>query len=191
MSSKQKLKTVFLRKRKTLTDQEFIQRNDRILSLLKGLSALEACQRIHVFLPIAKNREVDTWPIIEHLLSIDKEIIISKTNQEDGSLDHFVFENSDQLELSAWGIPEPKNGRQVASDLIDLVITPMIVFDRLGHRIGYGKGYYDRFLSTCRTDCIKVGLSLLPPLDFIPYMDHHDVALDYCITHLGVYDFKS
>ena len=64
---------------------------------------------------------------------------------------------------------------------IDVVLIPLIVFDENGHRIGYGKGYYDRFLESCRPDTLKVGLSILPPIKEIPEVEAHDIPMDYCI----------
>ena len=65
----------------------------------------------------------------------------------------------------------------------------MLIFDLKGNRIGYGKGYYDRFLQECRQDVLKVGLTSNVPLDLIPGVEEHDMPLDYCIYPYGVLRF--
>ena len=89
-----------------------------------------------------------------------------------------------------WGIPEPIEGESAATEDIDVVLIPLIVFDENGHRIGYGKGYYDRFLESCRPDTLKVGLSILPPIKEIPEVEAHDIPMDYCILFKAVMKFK-
>ena len=88
-----------------------------------------------------------------------------------------------------WGIPEPAAGREIAPETIDLVLIPLLAFDRKGHRVGYGKGYYDRFLKRCRGDCMKLGLSFFEPVDSIYDAGEHDVPLDLCVTPHRTYVF--
>jgi 5-formyltetrahydrofolate cyclo-ligase len=86
------------------------------------------------------------------------------------------------LRETKWGIKEPVDGKEINAELIDLVIVPLLVFDKFGHRVGYGKGFYDRFLSKCRRDTIKIGLSLFPQVDEIDDVNRYDVKLDYGIV---------
>ena len=191
---KKTYRTVYLRKRKALSTTAFDEKNYRLLyhfhDFFKGINDRLSIQFVHSFLSIQKNKEVNTWPLIELLKSMGSKIIISKSSLITNSLTHYQFENYKQLKESSWGIPEPQNGKVINVDQIDLVLIPLIVFDREGQRVGYGKGYYDRFLSECKPSCLKVGLSLSPPLDFIPFSEDHDIPMDYCITPLGVYDFS-
>jgi len=91
--------------------------------------------------------------------------------------------------LGRKGIPEPRNADAVDPKTIDIVFVPLISFDEHGNRIGYGAGLYDRFLSEVRPDCLKVGLAVTPPLNNIDYSTEYDIALDFCINHLGIYEF--
>ena len=68
-------------------------------------------------------------------------------------------------------------------------MIPLLVFDVSGHRVGYGKGYYDLFLSKCRNDCVKVGLSMVPPVELISEVEPTDVKMDYCISPKGLHTF--
>ena len=84
---------------------------------------------------------------------------------------------------------EPAGGKPVSEDQIDVVIVPLLVFDEKGNRVGYGKGFYDRFLSRCREDVIKIGLSFFDAEKRIDDTDEFDIPLTYCITPGKIYEF--
>jgi 5-formyltetrahydrofolate cyclo-ligase len=69
------------------------------------------------------------------------------------------------------------------------VFIPLLAFDKSGHRVGYGAGYYDRFLSKCKPDCLKVGLSFFEPVDEISDADEFDVKLNHCVTPSKIWTF--
>ena len=73
---------------------------------------------------------------------------------------YFLFENHSQLEINALGIPEPKRGKSVKIKDLDIILVPLLAFDKNGHRVGYGKGYYDKLLRKCSPTAIFIGLSL-------------------------------
>ena len=104
-------------------------------------------------------------------------------------LENIFFEGLHQLQVNSWGIQEPKHGVLTPVEKIDLVIVPLVVADESGHRVGYGQGYYDRFLKTCRPDCKKIGLSFFPCVGPISDIDIHDVPLSSCITPREVISF--
>jgi 5-formyltetrahydrofolate cyclo-ligase len=187
---KKKYRSVYLRKRQMLSSAAFDEKNYRLLYHFNEFIRNLEFQYVHSFLSIDKNREVNTWPLIELLKVVGSKIVVSKSSVVDNLLTHYEFENYSQLKENGWGIPEPIHGNVMEPKVIDAVLIPLIVFDRAGQRIGYGKGYYDRFLAECRSDCLKIGLSLSPPLDFIPLTESHDIPMDYCITPLGVYQFN-
>ena len=70
-----------------------------------------------------------------------------------------------------------------------MVLVPLLAFDSKGYRVGYGKGFYDRFLKQCRNDCVKIGLSYFEPIDAINDAGEFDVPLDFCITPQKAYVF--
>jgi len=187
--NKEELREVYLRKRKQLTEKEYQRRNSLIKNYVVKLLASLNIQSVHLFLPIIKNREINTWAIIDEIKSRYR-LIISKSSLKDNTMNHYLFEDNIEFTTNKWGIPEPENGMEVMSDVIDSVLVPLVIFDKNGGRIGYGKGYYDRFLSKCRSSTIKIGLSLSPPVDKIDYLEDFDVKLDYAVTHLGVYNFN-
>jgi 5-formyltetrahydrofolate cyclo-ligase len=93
------------------------------------------------------------------------------------------------LELNQWGIlePNPQSAIRYPLSEIDLVIVPLLGFDKQGNRVGYGKGFYDRFLARCRSNVIKVGVSFFDPIDGISDITPLDIRLDYCITPTRVW----
>jgi 5-formyltetrahydrofolate cyclo-ligase len=103
---------------------------------------------------------------------------------------NYIYTGPDQLQANKLGIPEPINGVLANPRLIDIVLVPMLGFDLNGHRLGYGQGFYDRFLANdCRADILKIGLSILPPIDNVQLAEAHDVPLDLCVTPFDVYNF--
>ena len=143
----------------------------------------------HIFLSIEKNNEVDTNPILNILTAKEKKIIISKSNFEDLSMTNYILDDDVVLELNKYGIPEPKNGQKIKISSIEVVFIPLLCFDKKGNRVGYGKGFYDRFLNELPKKSIKIGLSLFSPEYSIVGINKNDVKLDYCITPKKAFSF--
>ena len=70
-----------------------------------------------------------------------------------------------------------------------MVFVPLVAFDELGNRVGYGKGFYDEFLKNCSKDTIKIGLSFFEAEAVISDIELHDVPLDFCVTPGKIYNF--
>ena len=88
----------------------------------------------------------------------DKNIILSKM-VANHQLKHFLLTDNTLIKKNKWNVPEPVDGFEIDANKIDVVFIPLLAFDDQGHRVGYGKGYYDAFLASCKPDVIKVGLS--------------------------------
>ncbi len=143
----------------------------------------------HTFLSIEENAEVDTLPLITLLQGKDKNVVVPKVTGP-RSMAHFLLTDNTLLKKSKWHIPEPVDGIEVIEKKIDVVFVPLLAFDVHGNRVGYGQGFYDSFLSQCRKDAVKVGLSLFEPeVERIADVNANDVQLDYCITPKTVYKF--
>jgi 5-formyltetrahydrofolate cyclo-ligase len=105
-------------------------------------------------------------------------------------MESYPLDETTELVLSPWGIPEPAAGEPVAPEAIDWIVVPLLACDRRGYRVGYGKGFYDRYLARCRPDVRKVGLSAFDPVPDIADAGPLDVRLDYCVTPGQVWDFS-
>ncbi len=142
----------------------------------------------HIFLSISNKKEVQTEFLLHILQGRDKSILVPKADFESGEMKHFLLQENTVLKPSGYGIPEPVAGIELPASQVEVVFIPLLAFDRNGNRIGYGKGFYDRFLAQCREDCLKIGLSFFEAETSIPH-DPNDVPLDYCITPKTVYTF--
>lgn len=143
----------------------------------------------HIFLSIMEHKEVNTEFLLHLLSGKDKEIVISKCDFETCHLVHFLLTDNTKIKKTKYNIPEPVDGLEVPTGMIDVVFVPLLAFDKAGHRVGYGKGFYDRFLLECNPETIKIGLSFFEAEDLIGDIFENDVKVDYCVTPNAVYRF--
>ncbi|WP_299393016.1 5-formyltetrahydrofolate cyclo-ligase [uncultured Gelidibacter sp.] len=144
----------------------------------------------HVFLSITEHKEINTDYILNILSGKDKTIVISKSDFESVKMTHYLLMDNTIIRKNKWNIPEPFDGIEISADKIEVVFVPLLAFDQQGHRIGYGKGFYDNFLAECRPETIKIGLSLFEAEEKIENVFDTDIALDYCVTPTQIYSFS-
>ena len=96
-----------------------------------------------------------------------------------------------EFSLNEFGIKEPNDGNHFIIENLDIIFIPLLAFDIEGHRVGYGKGYYDRFLKLTNNSTLKIGLSFFDPINKILDIDDNDVKLDYCVTPKKVHKFNN
>lgn len=142
----------------------------------------------HLFMTSEKNKEVDTSYLLSILQGKDKQPVVPKI-LDDKVLKHFLLTDLVTLKLNRFGVPEPLSGIVINPKQIEVVFVPLLIFDHQGHRVGYGKGYYDRFLGECNRYTLKVGLSFFDPVSKIEDIDTNDIALDYAVTPRETYAF--
>ncbi|WP_248724782.1 5-formyltetrahydrofolate cyclo-ligase [Seonamhaeicola sp. ML3] len=143
----------------------------------------------HIFLSIEEQKEVNTEFILSVLSGKDKNILISKSNFETGTLTHFLFTDSTKIKKNHYNIPEPLDGIEIGNHKVDVVFIPLLAFDKRGNRVGYGKGFYDRFLTNCKPKTLKIGLSFFEAENEITDVFEGDIKLDFCVTPKRVYTF--
>lgn len=143
----------------------------------------------HIFLTIEEQKEINTDYILNILSGKDKNIIISKSNFEDFSMTHYLLTDNTTIKKNDYNIPEPIDGIEIQSSQLEVVIIPLLAFDKLGNRVGYGKGFYDRFLADCKPETLKIGLSFFEVEDETFDASEDDIKLDYCVTPKQVYQF--
>ncbi len=145
----------------------------------------------HLFLSIAEQKEVNTQYLLHILQGKDKNVVVSKTDIKNQKLDHFLLTDNTKIKKNRWNIPEPEDGIPMETQNLEVVFIPLLAFDLQGHRVGYGKGFYDTFLKKCKSDVIKVGLSFFEAEKEILELLESDIPLDYCVTPKGSYSFKN
>lgn len=142
----------------------------------------------HLFLTIKEQNEIDTEHILNILFGKNKEIVISKSNFETGELINYLLTENTRIKTNKYNIPEPIDGIEVPDSKINVVFVPLLAYDLEGNRVGYGKGFYDKFLKD--TNSINIGLSFFEPENMINDSEKHDIKLDYCVTPKNTYKFK-
>ncbi len=188
---KKEIRDKVLQKRKAL-DSEFVREASKKISahFMKRFGKREIRQ-IHLFLSIEKTHEPDTSLIRKFYEVKGTPIAIPIVLPILHQLKHVLYHDDIQLKKNKWGIPEPVMDEKLADlTLTDIVIVPLLAFDKSGNRLGYGKGYYDAFLKKLPPDCLKIGLCF--EMGFVETglpIESHDVALNYVVTEKGIFEF--
>lgn len=187
--TKNQLRIYYKKLRSKLTEQE---KEDKSLAIANMLLQTEIWDNTyyHLFLPIVEQNEINTEYILNLLMGKNKEIVISKTDFQNRTMIHFLLSEETKIKKNSYNIPEPVSGEQISVEKIDVVFIPLLAYDIHGNRVGYGKGFYDKFLSECREDVIKVGLSFFRPENAIEDVYEVDIPLDFCITPDTIHKFK-
>jgi 5-formyltetrahydrofolate cyclo-ligase len=167
-----------LAKRNLLLTDETEKMSQTIFERLIGMEEYELCGDILVYASFGS--EVITDKIIDHALAMDKNVYLPRVNGND--MDFYMIASRDELEEGSWHIPEPKpdSCNLFNSNANALVIMPLVAFDRNGNRIGYGKGYYDRFLSKHLTGT-KIGIAYSLQECKIE-SEETDIRMDFVVT---------
>ncbi|MDD5152188.1 MAG: 5-formyltetrahydrofolate cyclo-ligase [Flavobacterium sp.] len=185
---KKELRQKYKSKRQELSEAEI---DHLSLAIANNVLTLPVWDKtyFHIFLPISEQKEVNTEFILHLLSGKDKEIIISKSDFGIRNMTHFLLTDNTKFKKNEYNIPEPVDGVEVPTSKINVVFVPLLAFDKTGHRAGYGKGFYDKFLKECKPETIKIGLSFFEPEEQIKDILENDVKLDYCVTPNAVYEF--
>ena len=195
MQDKSALRRAALGRRQALPAAEIAQRSQQLCDQLFQHFPVAQWRWLHLFLPLAKRNEPDTWPIIHRIRTEEVAVRLAvPVVQADGiSLLHYELTADTPLHPNRWGIPEPAAAATavVPPAAFDAVLVPLLAVDRAGHRVGYGGGFYDRFLAQCRPGTQFIGLNVLDevPVAAIADVLPTDVPLTACLTPGGVWRF--
>lgn len=184
------MRKIFRDKRNALTVSEIEKNNDLILLQFQKI-ALPFIDVVHSYIASKDLHEPDTSLILRYLefKNLQLKIAAPKIDVKTLRMTNYHITSYDQLQKNIYGIEEPVSGVMILPEDIDLVLIPLLAFDRSGHRVGYGKGYYDRFLADCRKDILKIGISFFEPVELVEDSDVHDITLDFCVTPLSIYEW--
>ena len=183
---KKNLREKYLEKRKTLSIDEVNFLSDKIFEKFILQFNVSENQNIHIFLPISKLNEINTFSFIKQLWEMKINVFVPKIHQN--KIISVKFTPQTLLKENSWGILEPESNEN-ESDAFDYVITPLLYCDALGNRIGYGKGFYDQFFAGINLDAKKIGVNYFSPTDSIDDVSLQDVKLDYLVTPTEVLSF--
>ena len=200
--TKAALRKQFLAERRTLSVEDIELSSQRIADIfvetfyrLLIAPTQGATTVIHTFLPILRQNEINTWLLARRLWAEfpDVQVVAPVTDFDKGTMTNYVITDETLFRKNKFGIPEPMvecGANSLSPAQIDLVLVPLLVVDKQGHRVGYGGGFYDRFMAQCRPDCLKVGVSLFDPVEQIEDVFEGDIALDYCLTPKQIWCFQ-
>jgi 5-formyltetrahydrofolate cyclo-ligase len=181
--------------RKQLSQEEIEDKSLAIANQLLQMNTVPSGRLVwdklyyHLFLTIEEQKEINTEYILQILAGKDKEIVISKCDFATLGMTHFLLTDNTKIKKNNYNVPEPVDGLEVPDAKIDVVFVPLLAYDKQGNRVGYGKGFYDNFLSKCKPETVKIGLSFFPPEEKIEDVSVSYVKLDFCVTPDGVICF--
>lgn len=187
---KNEYRRIYKEKRLNLSVAERLNMDEQICVNLQSFN-WNNVSYVHVYLPLKKFNEPDTLGFVSYLRMNYPEIklVVSKSILENSIMENYIWDENTVLVENRWGILEPSNGLLVDAQHISVVIVPLLVADKKGNRVGYGKGFYDRFLSKCQSEVRKIGVSYFEPVDQIDDVGEWDVPIDVLVTGNGVYSF--
>lgn len=195
MLTKAALRRAALARRQALSSAEVARRSQQLAELLFQHFPVAQWRWLHVFLPLAKKNEPDTWPLIRRVWAGQPAPrLAAPVVQPDGiSLKNYELTPATPLLASRWGIPEPvaDAATEVVPAQLDAVLVPLLACDRQGQRVGYGGGFYDRLLAQCRPGTRFIGLTILDdePVATLADVLPTDMPLHACLTPGGVWNF--
>lgn len=177
---KEELRQRLLEQRKSIPEDIYQKASSQIIQKLKQQKEFKSADIIHCYVSINTRREVDTKGLIKEMLSSGKKVVVPVTNFQEGTLTHIRLDSYDNLVSNKWGVQEPEDGKEIMPEELELVIVPMVAGDERCNRIGYGEGFYDRFLK--QVNCPKIGLIFeRNVLEQVPVEDF-DIPLDKILT---------
>jgi len=182
--TKSELRKVYLERRRSVSPDDHAALSGEIADRLFTAIDFSSISAICCYISLEHFGEVETRILFSRVWETYPQIITTAPRIDDATheIDSHIYQRDTVVQRNRWQIPEPVGSEVIAPEALDLVIVPLLCFDGRGHRAGYGKGFYDRYLQKCRPDCIKAGLSFFPPVDSIDDVHDSDVPLDLCIT---------
>ena len=188
-TDKKELRRAILNARTSMQEKEYAFRSQKINAQLQSVPEIKNAHVIHAFWPIIQNREVDVRPVIQTCQKKGKLIVLpyvvsfSSHHSESDRLEHRLFTGETNLRANRWDVYEPQTVQTVPITDLDAVIVPALAVDQDGFRLGYGKGFYDEFLSQiqCPTICPVFDSFFL---DRLP-REEHDIPVRIVVYENG------
>ena len=188
--TKKEIRKIELDKRLQLSSQELQDKTTLILDQYKNI-VNSSTNYLLSYYPLRERNEFDV-SICEKIVKDTNpmtQIAWPKIALHSTGMEAYLIEKSKLFIKNKFNILEPLDGEVVTPELFDIIFVPLIAFDTNGYRVGYGKGFYDRYLPGCRKDAVKIGFSFFDAVDKIDDINEFDVPLNLCITPTCIYEF--
>ncbi|WP_426983879.1 5-formyltetrahydrofolate cyclo-ligase [Brevibacillus borstelensis] len=186
LDQKRELRREILAQRASVSPEERQARSEQMCRHLLSFDRLRRCRTVMAYYPFRE--ELDIVPFLEKALERGQEIWLPLTLPAERRIVPYIYTGPDMLKRGTYGILEPDPGLAAegkAEDL-DAVLVPGVAFDRRGGRMGYGAGYYDRFLSSLPHRPLLIGCSFDLQVQKAVPMEPHDISLDFLATESGI-----
>jgi 5-formyltetrahydrofolate cyclo-ligase len=188
--TKQQLRKIYKEKRKNISHHQKEKWDDLLLIQFQKFSFIHI-QTVFSFLPIEEMNEPNTHLFTRYLSAVvpNLQIAYPVMDNEQNSMQAYVTSDETNYQFNTKKILEPVDGKIIQPDTIDLILVPLLIFDKQGYRVGYGKGFYDKYLLLCKKNAMKIGLSYFEPVNQIDDYSPFDIPLTHCITTEHIYEF--
>ncbi|MDQ0477009.1 5-formyltetrahydrofolate cyclo-ligase [Chryseobacterium sp. MDT2-18] len=184
---KTEIRKIYLAKKEKLSKAEIEGFSKKIFSRFISEFQLKENQKVHCFLSIPGKGEVDTKEFLNYFFENKIRVFVPKMINT--KLIALEITKETTLIENSWGIKEPAGEEDCGVKDFDIIITPLLYSDHFGNRVGYGKGFYDRFFSEINPNAVKVGVSFFPPEEKVEDISAFDVPLDYLVTPTEILSF--
>ena len=184
---KTEIRKRYLEKKESLCETEVHSLSENIFENFISTFDLKENQKIHCFLSIPEKGEVETKLFLNYFFENKIRVFVPKMVK--GKLIALEINRETPLFENSWGIKEPAGEVDSGVKDFDMIITPLLYCDEFGNRVGYGKGFYDRFFSEINQNALKVGVSFFSPNEKVEDVSEFDVPLDYLVTPTAVLSF--
>lgn len=190
MVTKQQLRNNYKQLRLQISSKEKLRLDDLLLLQLQKLN-LSSVETLLTYWGIAANNEPNTHLFTSYARHFVPELQIAYPKSDFGSntMQAVLINENTVYSTNHYGITEPKEGSIVNPQTIDLIFVPLLICDMQGFRVGYGKGFYDKFIASCNPNVVTIGFNYFEPVDIISNIEEHDIPLCYCITPTKIYEF--
>ena len=190
--TKQQLRRLYREKRNAISASEKMKMDDLMLLQFQQLDFM-GVESVLSYWPLGTNAEPNTHLFTQYLEFLIPELKLSypKTNFIDNSMVAVLINDNTSFITNEKGLTEPEAGQEISLQNIDLVLVPMFICDENGYRVGFGKGFYDRFLQYFKNDVVTIGFSYFDPVDTIEDINQFDIPLDLCITPHKIFTFSA
>ncbi len=187
---KSDLRKLYKQKRLAIASKEKLRLDDLLLIQFQSLD-FTGIETVLSYWPMANMGEPNTHlfsGFLRHRIPTLK-LCYPKCNIIINTFDAIEITINSVYANNILGITEPKEGRIVNARAIDLILMPLLAFDKEGYRVGYGKGFYDKYIEKCNPDVVLIGFSYFEPVNNIDDIESFDIPLSYCITPNHVFEF--
>jgi 5-formyltetrahydrofolate cyclo-ligase len=189
--TKKELRKLYREKRAALTEKERLWMDDLLLIKFQQLEIPFHVNVLLSYWPLQQHAEPNTHLMTDYLQfrMPGLQLAFPVTDFTDHSMKVMLVNDDTDFRVNEYGIAEPVNGVEIDPQELGMVFVPLLAFDARGYRVGYGKGFYDRFLPRCSEEIISIGFSFFDPIPAIGDIDQFDVPLTIGITPNQLYEF--